>query len=354
MTPPEPALAPSARRGWGLVVVALLGMVLIPEAAAIVVPVTRSMLLLLPALGALMLAGWVVGGSMLMALAWGSVAVLALAWPPSDGSFDALQRGWAVALAALFGFAVVMRERREPDHTSPFLGVALVALGAAAGGAFALALLNQGAGDRLLLLLQGEYAERIAHPIAMWEEYFASREWTDAAAKSPAIAEFGTDFLAQLRSLPAMALTYARVGPAMLALESLAAMAVAWALYGRLGRRPLGPALGALRDFRFSDHLVWGLAAGFVLVVMPGPDFVWSAGSNLLVFFGALYALRGLGVLTWFLKPGRAATVLLVLASLLAFPIVLPVLVTVALGLGVGDTWLDWRRRARPSPQSSE
>ena len=221
-------------------------------------------------------------------------------------------------------------------------------------GTTALVLLTRGAPERVTTLLQAEYGERLAKPVAVWEAYFASSEWTETAAKSPAMAEVGTDFLAQLRALPAMAVAYARVGPAMLALESLAALAMAWALYHRLGRHPLGPALGALRDFRFSDHLVWGVAVGVILLVLPDVPSAAAVGLNLLVFFGALYALRGLGVLAWFFKPGRMATALLVLASLLALPVAVPALLAVALGLGVGDTWLDWRSRARPSPQSSE
>lgn len=352
MTTPAPATAPSGGRGWGRLVIALLGIVLIPQIAAIVVPVTRSMLLVLPALGALMFAGWVAGGSMRMAVAWSVVTMVAVAWPPSASAFDAVERGWALTLAALFGVVVLRRVRRQTDGT--FLAPALVAIGVAVVGALAIILLTQGGGSHLAGLLQAEYHDRLERPIAVWEEYFASKEWTDAAAKSPAMAEFGIDFLTQLRALPALALAYARVAPAMLALESLAALALAWAIYHRLNRRPLGAPLGRLRDFRFSDHLVWGMVVGFVLLVLPGVESGLLLGSNLLVFFGALYALRGLGVLAWFVKPGRAATVLLVLASLVAFPIVVPALLAAALGLGLGDTWLDWRRRARPSPQSSE
>ncbi len=352
MTSPAPAVATRDGRGWGLVVLALLGILLVPQVAAIVVPVTRSMLLVLPALGALMLAGWVAGGSVLLALAWGVVAVLAVAWPPPDGSFEIVERGWAVLVAAAFGLAVLLRVRRAAGGA--FLTPALIAVGIAALVAIMAALVTQGSGPQLSGLLDGEYHNRLVRPIAVWEEYFASKEWIDAAAKSPAMAEFGTDFLTQLRALPALAIAYARVAPAVLALESLAALALAWAVYHRLGRRPLGSQLGALRDFRFSDHLVWGLAAGLILLVLPGLDAGMFVGVNLLVFFGTLYALRGLGVLAWFFKPGRAVTALLVLASLLAFPVVVPALLAAALGLGVGDTWLDWRRRARPSPQSSE
>ena len=140
----------------------------------------------------------------------------------------------------------------------------------------------------------------------------------------------------------------------MLVLQSVAALALAWALYHRSGGTPLGPPLAPLRDFRFNDQLVWGLVAGFVLLVLPGVPGARLLGTNVLVFLGALYALRGLGVLWWFLKPGRAMTALLVLVTIVAFPVAVPAMLSFALGLGVIDTWLDWRTRARVTPQSSE
>jgi hypothetical protein len=130
----------------------------------------------------------------------------------------------------------------------------------------------------------------------------------------------------------------------MIALESLIALAIAWALYHRIGRERLGPPLAKLRDFRFSDQFVWGLVAGLAIVVVPGFASMSAIGANLLVFFGALYALRGLGVGLWFLSPGPFLMAFLIVFALV-FP---PVLGVVGVGLGVGDTWLNWRARARP------
>jgi hypothetical protein len=143
-------------------------------------------------------------------------------------------------------------------------------------------------------------------------------------------------------SLPGDAVPYF---PALLALESLAALALCWGLYHRISRTRLGEQLTALRDFRFSDHLVWGLIAGIMLVVLPVPAAWRGTGLNLLLFFGTLYAIRGLGVLAWYLEAAGAGalviTALAITAAILSAPAVL------ALGLvGLGDTWLDWRHRA--------
>ena len=78
---------------------------------------------------------------------------------------------------------------------------------------------------------------------------------------------------------------------------------------------------------------------------MPGFAELRGAGVNLLVFFGGLYVVRGLGVLAWLFAPRRWAKVLLVVVGVLAWQLLAPF----ALAIGVGDTWLDWRGRTRPS-----
>jgi hypothetical protein len=148
--------------------------------------------------------------------------------------------------------------------------------------------------------------------------------------------------VASYTGMPARSLV---VLPAMLALESLAALAVAWGLHHRLGRVRIGPPPAPLRDFRFSDQLIWGLIVGITAVVLPALADVRPAGANLLVFFGALYVVRGLGVLSWLLRARRWTKVTLVAVGLLAWQL----LAAFALALGVGDTWLDWRSRTRPT-----
>jgi hypothetical protein len=144
--------------------------------------------------------------------------------------------------------------------------------------------------------------------------------------------------------------------PSLLLLESLAALALAWTTYHRLSRTRLGVPLGPLKDFRFNDQLVWGLIVGLAIVFLPALDFIGGAGRNLLVFFGALYAIRGFGVLSWFLAPGALAATLFVGFAMLWWPVLNAVavlgfmlLALAAFGLGLGDTWADWRRRARPT-----
>jgi hypothetical protein len=101
-----------------------------------------------------------------------------------------------------------------------------------------------------------------------------------------------------------------------------------------------------VKDFRFNDQLVWGLIVGLVIVLLPSLASLRPIGTSLLVFFGALYALRGFGVLAWFVSPERAWLVPVIGVALVTLPFV----TAVALGLGLGDTWLDWRTRGAPRP----
>jgi hypothetical protein len=111
----------------------------------------------------------------------------------------------------------------------------------------------------------------------------------------------------------------------------------------------LGEPLAALRNFRFNDQLVWGVIAGAVFVLLP-QDGPWrTLGFNLLVFFGALYAVRGLGVVVWSLEAIRAGAAAYVLLAVTA------ALVSAAAGgalamIGLADIWLDFRRRVRQAP----
>ena len=141
--------------------------------------------------------------------------------------------------------------------------------------------------------------------------------------------------------------------PSLLALESLAALALAWATYHRLSRARLGAPLRPLREFRFNDQLVWGLIVGLTIVLLPTLSALRDVGQNLLVFFGALYAVRGLGVLDWFMAPGTLGVALAIGAVLLFAPVLqvfaalaFLMLAVAAIALGLGDTWADWRGRA--------
>jgi len=144
-----------------------------------------------------------------------------------------------------------------------------------------------------------------------------------------------------LQTAQAVAEAQISVFPALLAIESLAALAVAWWARARLlGER--GPGLAPLRDFRFNDHLVWVLVVGLVLVVTQSGAALARVGSNAVFFMGALYALRGAAVYL-FVSGGLSIFGSVILVILMT--LVPSVLLGTAALIGIGDTWLDLRAR---------
>jgi hypothetical protein len=194
--------------------------------------------------------------------------------------------------------------------------------------------------------VQSEYARRNVETLTSFR---AGLQQYPELAKSMPQMPLSPDSLEQ--RLGVMAETGTELFPSLLLLESLIALALAWATFHRLSRTRLGAPLGRLRDFRFNDQLVWGLIVGLAVVFVPALDFLGGAGRNLLVFFGALYAVRGLGVLSWFFAPGALAVTVVAGLAMLFWPAVavlgFMLLALAAFGLGLGDTWADWRRRMK-------
>lgn len=353
--------APATReQGWGPTVLALLVCLAIaatplwPGAAGLgaaflraAVPIEQTMLLVVPALAACALVGWWSGGRLLLTLAWLALAiwVVLAPLPTQAGGYATLARGWALLVAASFGIVGVVAPGRA------FFPRALSALGLAVGTALVVLLAAGRDPGRLAGVMTAEYGRRVERSLEGWRRHASEDGWQSIAARTPEVAERADGMAAALAALPPYVATLA---PALVALESLAALALAWALYHRLSRTRLGPPLGALRTFRFNDQMVWGVVAGAALLLVPSFAPLRVVGANLLGFFGALYALRGLGVLRW-LAPERwaalAALGLALLLPVLGFTLLAGTLAVVALLLGLGDTWQDWRSRgARSTP----
>ena len=89
---------------------------------------------------------------------------------------------------------------------------------------------------------------------------------------------------------------------------------------------------------------MWLLVAGAALFILQPDGAAGRTGLNLLAFTGALYAVRGAGVVVT-LTRGMSALGWVLLA--LAFLLLAPFLFAAALVIGLGDTWVDIRARAR-------
>lgn len=293
-------------RGWGAALALALFAILasaIHPALLIAVPLGLLMVALPPVRSPHRLIGVVLLG-------------LLFATPRTDTLWYA-ERGWALVLGACFLAAMVLWPRAR------FIAKGMVSLGAAA--LIAGLTLSLGGGWQRI---EWSVSQRFHEAATFWTARLGARAEADASE---------------------LAATFSRVAdievmiyPAMLALASLAALAVSGWIYGRWVER--GPAtLGPLREFRFADHLVWLLIAAAVLLIVPLGDVATRMGVNLATFMGALYALRGAAVVLALTAPGGVALV----AALVLGVLMLPFFAGAALVVGVTDTWLDLRARVR-------
>jgi len=143
--------------------------------------------------------------------------------------------------------------------------------------------------------------------------------------------------------------------PGMLALQTLAGLALAWHLHVRLLSAPAdGPATAApapaparFKDFRMGDGWVWGIVAWLGVLILPVSNVLHVAGTNVGLVASVLYVLRGAAIVVTFAEAFGVSVMALVIvagvAATLAVPLlfVLPGLCT----LGITDTWYQYRRR---------
>lgn len=349
----EAPVAAPVERGWGKLLLALAAFFLIPAIPQVraVLPIDETLVIFVSAMGACALVGWWAGGRAWLAIVWVAAAVAVVLPQPATGTaFFNLARGWSLLLAGAFGL-VCLCVPRQPLFTR-----AMVALTATLALAGVMSLLGPVSWTQASAVIGREYARRNAETMSMLNTFLASRpaDWQKLVDKVPQLAAVPAETdkeLGQLANAGRM------LFPALLALESLAGLALAWATYHRLGRTRLGAPLRPLREFRFNDQLVWGLIVGLTVLVLPTLAGARGVGGNLLLFFGALYAVRGLGVLAWFIAPQSLALTLTAGFLLLWAPFInvivalgFIVLAVTALGLGLGDTWADWRKHVRPTP----
>jgi hypothetical protein len=325
---------------------AVVGFLLVPSTPLIqsLAPIAGTTLLLVPAVAVCTVLGWAAGGRSWLVALWVSLAAAALLLgAPPRSTYGAMERGWVLVLVASFGLI----SAASPAATR-FLPRALTALAATVAFVGLLTLGTRGAVTVADRAVRGN-AEARPNAALDWIRQTAStpewRTWTTHSPQGNALDAAEQTMDGVLATLPRDAVP---LYPALLGLESLSALALAWGLFHRISRTRIGEPLGGLRDFRFSDQLAWGLIAGAALVLLPPPGAWRMLGLNLLLFFGVLYAVRGLAVLVWYLRAAQvsapAIAALAVIAGLLSAP------AAIGLGLvGLGDSWIDWRSRPRPA-----
>jgi hypothetical protein len=314
---------------WGLASYLVLPFVPFFE---VIIPIQQTLLLLIPIIAVCSIVGWKLGGRAALAIIWIGLSIWMLLQPagPPGTQYDQMARGWAILLAASFGLVSLW------SATMPFFSRALISVGLATGVGFLIALSSPSGIARFEHAAEEELTRRVSVRLQDLEEARATPQMKDLEARAPVLEELNNESEAMMREIPDMA---AALVPALLALESLAALALGWGVYRRLSPVPIGPPLSKLSEFTFNDQLIWGLAVGATLCLLPAFGDGRNAGYNLLLFFGTLYLIRGIGVLSW-MSHGRIVYIVIL-------GLVPQVFVIVTLALGLGDTWLDLRKRVK-------
>jgi hypothetical protein len=248
---------------------------------------------------------------------------------PAD-PFAALEGAWLVILAGALGIALVARPGRS------FVPTALLVLAVAAGAAAVLVWLTP--------LSWPEVTWRVTRHFGLQARMLLGQISQAAEAAGGDAPAFAATLERSVESGIRMA---SGVFPALLLLQSFAALALAWALYQRVARAPQGAPLARLREFRFDDNLIWGVVLALVGVLVPRIVGVGLLGGNLAVFFGGLYTVRGVAVVAALAAAAGIEGLLAAAGAMLVVLFLAPLAAVAALALGVTDTWVDWRRRLK-------
>ena len=256
-----------------------------------------------------------------LALALAAVALLTtFSLVPPAGGLWWIERGWALLLGGWF-LALTMRW--------PSASFIHRALGAVAGAGMVAVAFFSGR-PRLFRVVDGVVTRQLQ---ALAEQAVATAQ---RLATDP---EVGTSLVNGIQLVTDMK---SRFYPGLVLIASVAGLGVAWWIYVRVAQgsdRGLGP----LRDFRFNDQLIWVAIASVGLLLWGSAGWVAEAGANGVLFFSALYAVRGAAVVVF--VTGGVSLMGGVLLGL-GFWIVPAYVVSAAMFIGLGDTWLDVRARA--------
>ncbi|HSC58848.1 MAG TPA: DUF2232 domain-containing protein [Gemmatimonadales bacterium] len=148
---------------------------------------------------------------------------------------------------------------------------------------------------------------------------------------------------------PAAPAAVGAITPALFTILGTLGLDLAWRWYRRIAAAPAGAPPRPFAEFRFSDHLVWILVVALATTLAGSAGYLpASAGpTNALLLMGVLYAIRGLAIV-W---PAIHRMPVVTRIALLFVSVLLFVFVMAGLfGIGLADTWVDFRRR-KPAAQ---
>ena len=274
---------------------------LVPAFAAlrILFPVEQTMLLVVPAIGVLCARGVGAGGRVWLALTWVVLAAWMLLRPLDSGvRVRVLARGWALVLVSMFGIACLLGGRRFVPVTR-----ACPPWRRRSCSRERVVLVSNVAPGRVQRTLADELDRRAAPLNAQVQATTVSSAMAGLRGEQPTVRRHGRADAGELEQDARLPVSFF---PALLALESLAALALAWGLFHRISRTRLGPPLSRCANSASTTSSSGACSSESSSWSSRPSAALRGLGLNLIVFFGALYVLRGLGVLAWFMRRSGA------------------------------------------------
>jgi hypothetical protein len=135
--------------------------------------------------------------------------------------------------------------------------------------------------------------------------------------------------------------------PGMLALQTLAGLALAWHLAARVASPAAKAPVARFKDFYMGDMWVWGIVAWLGVLILPVSGTLQVAGTNVGLVASTLYVVRGAAIVATFAEAFGISALALVIVSAAAAALALPLLFVLPglCTLGITDTWYQYRRR---------
>lgn len=244
------------------------------------------------------------------------VAGLSLVLGTAADPFDTALGAFSLIAAAAFAGGALL----APSTVSR-QGVRAMLWGVAGTGALGLALRGSGFWSEVRWSVIHQTSSTVRMVVERWPDSYPMYE--------PMVHFFGSAF------------------PGLLALQTLAALTLAWQWHQRIAARPLGPAIAPFRQFRFADHWVWGIVAVLLVWAIPRLAILKGVALNLGLVLSVLYCLRGAAIVVALATGAGLPVWALTVATVIAVVLVIPLLLVIPglWTLGVFDTWLAFRQR---------
>jgi hypothetical protein len=275
----------------------------------------------------------------------------------------------ALAFAALLGAAGLSRPRER---------VVAILVGAAGLGlvlSTAADVLDAAVGAYSLIVAAAFAGGALLAPAGVWRQATRATLWGVAATAGLGLALRGSRFWAELqwsvmhqtssamrtvvewrpdsyRIYEPMVHFLSTAFPGLLALQTLAALTLAWQWHQRIATVPLGAPAVPFRQFRFGDHWVWALVGALLVWAVPKLAALKGVALNLGLVLSVLYCLRGAAIVVALAGGAGIPFWILTVGTLIAIVLVVPLLVLIPSlwTLGVFDTWLAFRQRRAGQP----